>query len=335
MTQIVKNTIYGSDFGRLDPKVLERTKTKSPISDNEVSKPIRVEDFDLLQIRKSMGGNNQDLTTEPIKEKDIAIPCRNRYLLSRLYSPTSADDTKKCLLYLHGGGFIGGSIEAMNNQCRLIAEKTHALVISLNYRLAPETRFPGQYYDVKETINWLVNNRKRIGFSTPQIYIAGDSAGATLAIACGLMDKKNQIAKIISLYGALDFTTYDKTVYHWQYSDYQMNDQEKGLIHTRLNKFAILSKLIQKLYIGNADSANPLINPVYAKNFSNFPPLVLIEAEFDYFLQSNKYFAKVAHQNGIQVDEILYKGLDHGFFDRLGTLPQAEDAVNVIANVIR
>lgn len=65
-----------------------------------------------------------------------------------------------------------------------------------------------------------------------------------------------------------------------------------------------------------------------------FPPLVLIEAEFDYFLQSNKYFAKVAQKNGIQVDEVLYKGLDHGFFDRLGSLPQAKDAINVIASVI-
>lgn len=334
MTQIVKNTIYGSKFGRLDPKVLERTKAKSPISDNEIFKPIRIEDFDLLQIRNSMGGNNQDLTTTNVKEKDIAIPCKGRYLLARLYFPAGVNNVEKCILYLHGGGFIGGSVQAMNNQCRLITERTRKLVVSLDYRLAPETRFPGQYYDVRETINWLVANHKKIGFSIPKIYIVGDSAGATLAIACGLTDKKHQIAKIISLYGALDFTSYDKTVYHWQYSDYQIDNQEKDLIHTRLNKFAILSKLIQKLYIGDADITNPLINPIYATNFNSFPPLVLIEAEFDYFLQSNKYFAKIAKQNGIQVDEVLYKGLDHGFFDRLGNLPQAEDAINVIANEI-
>ena len=86
--------------------------------------------------------------------------------------------------------------------------------------------------------------------------------------------------------------------------------------------------------MGSADSTDPLVNPVYATDFSNFPPLVMIEAEFDYFLQSNKYFAKVARKHDIQVDEVLYKGLDHGFFDRLGSLPQAEDAVDVIANAI-
>ena len=70
----------------------------------------------------------------------------------------------------------------------------------------------------------------------------------------------------------MDFTSYNKTIYHWQYSDYQMNNEEKELIHTRLNKFAILSKLIQKLYIGDAGISNPLVNPIYATNFSNFPP---------------------------------------------------------------
>lgn len=237
-------------------------------------------------------------------------------------------------MYLHGGGFIGGSIETMNNQCRLIAERAQTLVISLDYRLSPESRFPDQYYDAKETIDWLSLNHKDLNVLDSQIYVAGDSAGATLAVACGLTDDKHQIKKIISLYGALDFTSIDKTIYHWQYSDYQMDDQEKKLIHTRLNKFAILSKLIQKIYMGSADSTDPLVNPVYATDFSNFSPLVMIEAEFDYFLQSNKYFAEVARKHDIQVDEVLYKGLDHGFFDRLGSLPQAEDAVDVIVSAI-
>ncbi len=334
MSKIIKNTIYGSEYGRLDPNVLERTKTKSPIKDKEVTRSFEIEEFDLLKIRSSMGGNNKDLVKGHVREKDIAIPCKDKYLLARLYYPTELATFKNCLLYLHGGGFIGGSIEAMNNQCRLIAERAHTLVVSLNYRLSPESRFPDQYYDAKETINWLSINHKDLNILNSQIYVAGDSAGATLAVACGLTDNKHQIRKIISLYGALDFTSIDKTIYHWQYSDYQICDQEKELIHTRLNKFAILSKLIQKIYIGNADDTNPLVNPVYATDFSNFPPLVMIEAEFDYFLQSNKYFAKLARENKIKVDEVLYKGLDHGFFDRLGILPQAEDAVNVIVKAM-
>lgn len=334
MPDIIKNTNYGSAFGRLDPSVLKRTKLKAPISDKTVKKPIHVSDFDILKLRSAMGGNNLDLTTTNIEEKDIAIPGNNRYLLARLYTPSKSKKHDNCLLYLHGGGFIGGSIITMNNQCRLLAERANVLVISLDYRLAPETRFPGQYYDVKESIDWITQNHNKLGFSASQIYVAGDSAGANLAIACGLTDTENKIKHIFSLYGALDFTSIDETIYGWDYSKYQMSEREEKFIHTRLNKFAILSQLIQKLYVGDAANEDPLISPVYAKDFNKMPSLTLIEAEFDYFLLSNKYFAQKAKSKGVKVEEVLYKGLDHGFFDRLGSLSQVEDAVNLIAKEI-
>ena len=181
MSKIIKNTIYGSEYGKLDPKVLERTKAKAPINDEEVEQPVKIEDFDLLKIRSSMGGNNKDLTEGRISEKDITIPCKGRYLLARLYYPAGLKSFKNCLLYLHGGGFIGGSIETMNNQCRLIAERAQILMISLDYCLSPESRFPDQYYDAKETIDWLNLDHKNLNVLNSQIYVAGDSAGYTLA----------------------------------------------------------------------------------------------------------------------------------------------------------
>nr|WP_054756845.1 alpha/beta hydrolase [Liquorilactobacillus satsumensis] len=240
----------------------------------------------------------------------------------------------KCLVYLHGGGFIGGSLETVENQCKLIAERSHCVVISIGYRLAPETPYPGAFCDVVESLEWIINNKAILNFNDSQLYVAGDSAGGNLAVICGLKDKRHIIRRIISIYGALDMTEIKKTLYKWDYSRYTIAKEHSSYIHTRLNKFALLTKIINVLYNTFEVAENPLISPVYAQNFKDFPDITLVEAEFDYFLQSNIFFSKKLESLGLNVDLIMYKGLDHGFFDRLGTLKQAEDLVNVIADIL-
>lgn len=331
---IIKNSAFGNEWGKLDPAVKQRTARKKPIRDDVLSKQNSLNDFDILKIRQSMGGNTKDISKNIIIERDYAVPSNDHFVLIRTYRKKKISDN--CLLYLHGGGFVGGSILSMENQCKAIADRSGNLVVSIEYRLAPETIFPGALDDVRNVIEWLVKSRNLLNYKKDKLYICGDSAGANLGVVAGALDKKHQIKKIISLYGALDFTDKQNTVYKWQYSNYQMCSSEKTLIHTRLNKFIGLNRLIQLVYVTPHNKINnPLISPVYLKDFSNLPPVVLIEAEFDYYLQSNKYFAKRLQKHQKKVDEILYKGLDHGFFDRLGHLPQAEDAVNLITKLTK
>ncbi|MDN2454126.1 alpha/beta hydrolase [Lactobacillus sp. UCMA15818] len=281
-----------------------------------------------------MGSYNRDLSEENVKINNFLIPCLGRYIPARKYTPNINGNSTKCLVYLHGGGFIGGSIDTVNNQCKLIAERGHCVVISIGYRLAPETPYPGAYLDVVESLEWISNNKAVLGFNDSQIYIAGDSAGGNLAIICGLKNKNNFIRRVISIYGALDMTEKSKTLYKWNYSKYNIAKKHEIYIHTRLNKFALLTKIINVLYTNFEQVENPLISPVYINNFENFPDITLIEAEFDYFLQSNIFFAEKAKALGANVDVVMYKGLDHGFFDRLGFLKQAEDLVNTIVDTM-
>lgn len=333
---IVKNNLHQNKFGHLDPLVREQMLNKSLIPDNIFKKNYQIKDFDILKLRRSMGGENKDISKSKIKEKDFAVPSGNHHVLIRTYKKNNKSIlNSKCLLYLHGGGFIGGSIQTMENQCRAIADYSNSLVVSLDYRLSPETVFPGALDDVLNTVDWLNNNAKNIGFNQGDLIICGDSVGGNLAIVVASLDTSKKIKKVITLYAALDFTDIDKTIYHWNYSNYPMCKDDESLIHTRLNKFAYLNKLIRLVYIDDKHSVlNPQISPVYLKNFSNLPPVILIEAEFDYYLQSNKYFANLLRKNNKKVKELEYKGLDHGFFDRLGYLPQAITAVKDISFLI-
>ncbi|MFT8425146.1 MAG: alpha/beta hydrolase [Liquorilactobacillus sp.] len=331
---IIKNSAYGEKWGFLDPQVLERTKRKALIFDKVVDKKIVIEDIQLNILRENMGSYNRDLSEENVKINNFLIPCLGRYIPARKYTPNINGNSTKCLVYLHGGGFIGGSIDTVNNQCKLIAERGHCVVISIGYRLAPETPYPGAYLDVVESLEWISNNKAVLEFNDSQIYIAGDSAGGNLAIICGLKNKNNFIRRVISIYGALDMTEKSKTLYKWNYSKYNIAKKHEIYIHTRLNKFALLTKIINVLYTNFEQVENPLISPVYINNFENFPDITLIEAEFDYFLQSNIFFAEKAKALGANVDVVMYKGLDHGFFDRLGFLKQAEDLVNTIVDTM-
>ncbi|MDF7638043.1 alpha/beta hydrolase [Lactobacillus sp. ESL0791] len=331
---IIKDSAYGNIWGRLDPQVLARTKKKKAFSDGEANQVIDVTQVDFAQARKGMGSPNKDMTSTPIDVKSILIKCKNRYIPALVCHPHDLKMVTNACLYLHGGGFIGGDSTIMLNQCRLIAEKANCTVISLDYRLAPETPFPGALNDTIETITWIIEHQQSLGFTNSKIFVAGDSAGGNLAVACGLLDKLHQIKQVISIYGALDLQEVDKTIYHWNYELYQMANEEQEYIHTRLNKIMYITNLMRPLYSENEDVTNPLISPVYATDFTNIPPVIMIEAEFDYFLQSNKYFAKLLNDNGKEAQEILYKGLDHGFFDRLGYLKQTEQVCDDIAKII-
>ena len=190
-------------------------------------------------------------------------------------------------------------------------------------------------HDSYETVQWIVNHQKYLGFKNSQIFVAGDSAGGNLAVGCGLLDKNGYIKQVISIYGALDLQKVFQTIYHWDYSLYEMNKEQTNFIHTRLNKIMYIANLMRPLYLGQNLVSDPLVSPVYANDFKNMPTVTLIEAEFDYFLPSNRYFANLLKNKGFKCQEILYKGLDHGFFDRLGYLKQTEEVCVDIASIIK
>lgn len=138
------------------------------------------------------------------------------------------------------------------------------------------------------------------------------------------------------IYAAIDVNKVEDTFYKWDYSLYDMLEEHKPYIIARLNRFGDLNLIANKLYIQNGVNADdPDVSPVLSENVSRLPKTLIIEGEFDFFRISNDVFAKKLEENGVDVEVIRYMGMDHGFFDRLGTCPQTEDCISEMAEAIR
>lgn len=328
----IVDTIYNDSWGRLDPWVLSRMDGKSLLTEIEANADLILDNLDFASLRDRASHSIADNFN--IIERDRLIPCAGRSIPARIYQPERLTLTNKCLVFIHGGGFYSGNLNSFNKECRYLSQKGQMTVVALEYRLAPESPFPAAYKDVTESLSWLINDQSKLGLQEAEFYLAGDSAGGNLCVVAGLSELAHHIKQIFAIYPALDITKPDKTVYHWSYDNYQMSDEEKPFILSRLNKFVWINRVIALLYPNGEELSNPLISPVYAKDLSSFPKLTLFEAEFDYYLQSNRYFAKRLSEVNKEVEEIVYKGMDHGFFDRSGSQGQAEDIMNRIVQTI-
>lgn len=322
MKRIYKPKLEETTKHALDKKVYERELGKEIHKDFYDSYDPDICHIPILEDRY-LGTVGMDISTKPISIVDQNIFVEDHYVPVRTYQ--AANKTKNVIYYIHGGGFVGGSIESKDNQCKYMAQTCGADVVSIGYRLAPETMFPGALKDCMGVLNWLQT------LDYEHIIIAGDSAGGNLAACCMAQDTNHCIDYGVLIYAALDVETYDQTPYHWDYSMYEMADKHKDRIMNRLYRFRNLAIDMKKLYVPEGmDVKNPEISPLYAEP-SLFPPILMIEAEFDYYRVCNELFEKKLKN----VETIYYEGLDHGFFDRIGQLEQAKDCIDEIGNRIK
>ena len=334
MHTVIKPKLEETKRHAFEKQVLERemAKGKPRVSDFYRRAENECKDIDLFTLRPSMKQVGEDITTEEIQIVNKIVPMGNHMIPVQVYKRKDAAGKKKAMLFVHGGGFFGGDVEGKANQCKYLAEQADIVVVSPEYRLAPETPWPGAVNDVMGTLEWMAASAEELGIDADKIAISGESAGGTLAGNCCLLDAGRYIKEAFYIYGAVDLLPADETPYGWDYSLYQIDEEKKDYIMGRLHKFKEVTELMEPLYIQNNDSARDgRVSPFYAEDFSRHPKTVMINAEFDYFRICDELYAKKLEEAGVDVEIIFYEGLDHGFFDRLGALPQAADCIQEIA----
>lgn len=317
-----------------EKKVLEREMAKGEprVGMFYQKNQVPAEDLDLALLRTEMKREGEDITTSEIQEISKIIKVKDHMINIHIYRGKDTGKKKNAVLFIHGGAFFGGDVKTKGNQCRYLAEQADAVVISPEYRLAPETPFPGPADDVMGTLDWMTEHAEELKIDEDKIAVMGESAGGTLAANCCLMDQKERIKLAVYIYGALDLTPSEKTPYHWDYSLYDMYEGQKDYIMNRLFRFKELTDYMEELYVQNGYSTmDGDVSPLYAEDLWKMPETLMVEAEFDYFKICNDEFVKRLTEAGINTEVILYEGLDHGFFDRIGSLPQAEDCIREIA----
>jgi acetyl esterase/lipase len=325
--------------GDLDPRVLrvldnQRIGSLFPESIRTGSFDLRT--LDMADIRASMGWPNIDVTAGGVYIEERAVPGTDLPIPIRIYSPGKAE-RMPAVVFFHGGGFIGGSVKAVENPCKALAEKAGAVVVSVDYRLAPEYPFPTGLTDCFDTVTWVHANARELNIDEERMTVAGDSAGGNLSVACAIMDrdrKTGMIALQALIYPTIDLVCRPCREYVWDLSEYNIRH------HRELIEGIILALrgdvlLLRSIYLQGHDPADPLVSPLYVADASGLAPTLILTAEYDALRLEAEAFARKLTKASVRIRLIRYNGMDHAFMDKIGLYPQAEDCIEEIAAEVR
>jgi acetyl esterase len=263
----------------------------------------------------NIGGPMLDLQPAPQVDRveDITLPARDGHTLpARLYAPSSVK-ALPVLLYIHGGGFSVGSLTTHDVLCRQLSRQGHCAVVSLDYRLAPEHRFPTAVHDSWDALNWLHQNGHTLGLDTTRLAVGGDSAGGTLAAVCALMARDADLPLRLQLLFYPGCIARQDTVSHHTFAEGFMLD--KATVDWFFDN-----------YIDQADRDDWRFAPTNASDHAGLAPAWIGLAECDPLVDEGLQYADTLRMAAVPVDLEIYKGVVHGFITMGRAIPDALQA---------
>ncbi|MEY8371708.1 alpha/beta hydrolase [Aerococcaceae bacterium 50-4] len=297
----------------------------------------------LFMYRRVVGTTlNRDISNGQVTIREYDFPIEERFMHARVFYPEEvlkAGQKAPVILYLHGGGFIGSTFDTITNTCRGIAYKTGAIVVAFPYSLAPEKPFPNALIDGLAMLGWVRDNADLLGIDKDKMAIMGDSSGANIAAAMTIYDIEagnHWIKQQILLYPIVNMAMKETAEYKWSLDEYDIHDNDE-IITFIVKSLGIGVHYINKLYAKNVDLKDPLVSPLFAsdKTIKQMPATIIVTAEYDFLRIESEAYAKRLLTNGVPVSFFRYRGLDHGFVDKIGIFPQSEDALSEIGTRFR
>lgn len=335
MDMIVKRIPDLDVEGDMDPRLLEVIQ-KRPfmiprLNLNNLDQSGK-DDY-VKNVRRAIHEDNIDITTTVIKTERRIIKGRNGSIPLRIYFP-QMEKRLPAIVYFHGGAFYAGTPDYVENPCKALAEKANAVVINVDYRLAPENPYPMGLHDCFDAVRWVYENADELSINRSCIGVAGDSAGGNFAAVCAMMDRDLKTGMIMYqalIYPAINLNTIPTEDFQWSMDEYTVNfnhDLVKGAI---LSLEPNIAPLLDFYLQGNEKQyREPYASPLFADSFEGLPPAIIITAEYDYLRLEDEAYARALNRAGVKTKLIRYNGMDHGFIGNLGIYPQSEDCIDEI-----
>jgi acetyl esterase len=255
--------------------------------------------------------------------EDRTIPGPQGDIPIRIYHP-GGTGRLPVLVYFHGGGWVLGSIETADGICRSLANGAGCIVVSVDYRLAPEHKFPAAAEDSYAATCWIAEHAADLGADPWRLAVGGDSAGGNLAAVVTLMARDRDRPAIVH-----------------QLLIYPVTDSSCDTPSYRCNAHDYLLTRDAMLWFWNhytndaAERTHPYAAPLRASHLVELPPALVITAEYDPLRDEAEAYATRLRQCGVRVEVTRYRGMIHGFLGMAGVLDQGKQAIDQASQALR
>jgi acetyl esterase len=284
--------------------------------------PFQLEPEQLREAFSNMlGGEDEGPALARIEMQEVDGP--EGAIPVRVYTPPG-DGPKPGLVYFHGGGWVLCGLDTHDKTCRELSLGADCIVVSVDYRLAPEARFPAAPEDCYAATQWTAREAHRLGIDPARIAVAGDSAGGNLAAVVSLMARDRKGPGIVH-----QLLIYPVTNHEFDTDSYHENG--KGYFLT-----TDMMRWFWHHYLESPeDGANPLASPLRAADLAGLPPATVVTADYDPLRDEGRAYAERLEAAGVETRYTNYPGVFHGFFGMTGEIPRARVALDETCAALR
>jgi len=242
----------------------------------------------------------------------------------RIYTPPGAGPFP-LLVYLHGGGFILGSPDYTEHATRSIALRAPAVVVSVDYRLAPEAPWPAAVEDAECALAWAVEHAGELGARPGPVAVGGDSAGGNLTAVLAQRDRDGAQGRIglqVLVYPAVDASDLDRESYHAFATGYGLTRQD-------------VAECFAHYVQGRTEATDPAVSPLHADSLEGLAPALVFTAGFDVLRDEGTEYAQRLAKAGVPVDHVREPAVPHGYLTMSRLCREAVETQERIAGAVR
>jgi acetyl esterase len=251
------------------------------------------------------------------------VPVEGGAITVRIYRP-GTPGPHGALVFYHGGGWVIGDLDTHDGICRAMTNASGSVVASVDYRLAPEFRYPVPAEDAFRAARWVADHAPDLGVDPRRLAVGGDSAGGNLATVVSLMARDRGGPAL-----AFQLLVYPVTQPGLETASYREN--AAGYLLTREGMRWFWNHYLAR----EADGTEPYASPLLARDLRGLPPALVLTAEYDPLRDDGEAYARRLAEAGVPVTLSRYPGMIHGFFRMTTILDQARAALDEVAGALR
>ena len=260
-----------------------------------------------------------------VSKKDMTYPTAGGTQPVRIYTPEgAASGPMPVIVYYHGGGWVIATIDTYEASAMALAKKANAIVVSVEYRHAPENKFPAAHEDSFAAYKWVLANAAQFGGNAAKVAVAGESAGGNLAVNVAIMARDGNVQAPLYMLLVYPVVGTDMTT-----ASYIADQNAMPLSEGAMGWF------FDKTLAKPEDAKNPMLNLATMANLKGLPPATVINAEIDPLLSDGTLLAEKLKAADVKTTHVTYKGVTHEFFGLDAVVADAKAAQEIAARDLK